>query len=58
MNLLNIVLAEVNLVLAILAENPKDTRIAQLLNQAKIDLEKASRSLSSDNPGGGDSVLP
>jgi hypothetical protein len=54
MNLLNIVLAEVNLVLAILAQDPKDPRIAQLLNQAKIDLEKASRSLGGDDPLKGD----
>ena len=51
---LNVVIAELNLVTAQLANNAPPASLAGLLNQAKVDLAEATRSILGVNPISGD----
>jgi hypothetical protein len=51
---LNVVIAELNLVTARLANNATPASLASLLDQAKIDLAEATRSIVGQNPISGD----
>ena len=51
MNKFNVVIAELQLIVAILAEDPKDARLAQLVAQAKLDLAAAAQSVITADPG-------
>ena len=53
-NLLNIVVAELNLVIAQLAAGKTGSDVSGLLTQAKVDLATATRNITGQNPGGGD----
>ena len=47
---LNVVIAELNLVTARLASNAPPASLASLLDQAKVDLAEATRSIIGQNP--------
>ena len=47
---LNVVIAELNLVTARLANNAAPASVASLLDQAKVDLAEATRSIIGQNP--------
>jgi hypothetical protein len=51
---LNVVIAELNLVTAKLASNTPPASLASLLDQAKVDLAEATRSIIGQNPMTGD----
>jgi hypothetical protein len=51
---LNVVIAELNLVTAKLASNTPPASLASLLDQAKVDLAEATRSIIGQNPMSGD----
>ncbi len=51
MNELNVVIAELNFIVALIAANPKDRRIKATLKQAQLDLAKAARKVGGDDPG-------
>ena len=51
---LNVVIAELNLVTAKLASNTPPASLASLLDQAKLDLAEATRSIIGQNPMSGD----
>jgi hypothetical protein len=51
---LNVVIAELNLVTAKLAGNASPASVARLLDQAKVDLADATRSIVGQNPITGD----
>jgi hypothetical protein len=51
---LNVVIAELNLVTAKLAGNAPPASLASLLDQAKVDLAEATRSIIGQNPMTGD----
>jgi hypothetical protein len=51
---LNVVIAELNLVTAKLAGNAPPDSVASLLDQAKLDLADATRSIIGQNPMTGD----
>jgi hypothetical protein len=51
---LNVVIAELNLVTAKLASNAPPASLASLLDQAKVDLAEATRSIIGLNPMTGD----
>ncbi len=53
-NKLNVVIAEINLAVARLAAGDAPSSLADLLNQAKVDLAAATASIIGQNPGGGD----
>lgn len=57
MNQLNVVIAELQLVVALLAEqsnpnNSKDPEIVRLLAKAKLDLAQATQQITGQNPTG------
>jgi hypothetical protein len=51
---LNVVIAELNLVTAKLANNAPPAVLASLLDQVKVDLAEATRSIIGQNPMTGD----
>jgi hypothetical protein len=51
---LNVVIAGLNLVAAKLANNATPRSVASLLDQAKVDLADATRSITGQNPIAGD----
>ena len=51
---LNVVIAELNLVTAKLASNTPPASLASLLDQAKVDLAEATRSIIGQDPMMGD----
>ena len=51
---LNVVIAELNLVTAKRASNAPPASLASLLDQAKVDLAAATRSIIGQNPMSGD----
>jgi hypothetical protein len=53
-NLLNVVIAEINLVAAKLAKGDAPSTVAELLKQAKNDLAEATKKIVGQSVGGGE----
>jgi hypothetical protein len=54
MEQIRVVIAELQLVLAMLAKNPPDPRVKATLEQAEKDLKEAIRSITGQQGGGGE----
>ena len=57
-NKLNVVIAELNLAVAQLAAGAAPSSLTDLLNQAKLDLAAATKSIIGQNPIDGDQTQP